>query len=169
MDVDGTHQHRLTLPPGIQPCEFSWSPDGKEIAMGANGGIWLIGTDGTGFRPLSPNCTLVGGCVPAIYQNPAWRGDGTMLAFDGMVSSTQNSVSVIRRDGSGFVTLTVTSGGYSTAPQWSPDGQRLAFQLFDPADHVHVLPLVFATVDTSLQGIVYGRPGIGAATPRWRP
>lgn len=169
MDADGSHQRKLVLPAGFLPCEIAWSPDGKELALAANGGIWLLSVSGTALRPLSPNCTSGGGCAPPQYSAPTWNPTGTKLAFSGSESGSLASVNVIGRDGTGFVTMTVTTNGNSTYPQWSPDGHRIAFQLLDPADTVNVFPLIFATVDTNLQNLVYGRPGVRVAGPRWRP
>jgi len=169
MDADGTHQRKLVLPAGFLPCEIAWSPDGKELALAANGGIWLASVNGTGLRPLSPNCTSGGGCAPPDYSSPRWNPAGTKVTFSGAESGSQASVNVINRDGTGFLTMTVTTNGNSTYPQWSPDGRRIAFQLLDPADSVNVFPLIFATVDTNLQNPVYGRPGVRVAAPRWRP
>ncbi len=170
MDASGANQRKLPLPAGIQPCQLAWSPDGKELALEANGGIWLVGVDGSAFRPLSPNCTLPAACTAPVYTGVKWNHAATRLAFSGAESGSQGSVNVIGRDGTGFVTATFFTGGNSTYPDWSPDDTRLAFQAFDPADTTgSTFPLVIVTSDPNVQNLQYGRPGVWAAGPRWRP
>ena len=171
MADDGSNKRKVVLPTGMRPCAVSWSPDGKEVAIeSVDGGIWLARIDGGGFRALSPNCTLATGCTAPAYAGAAWNPDGTKLAFHGAEAGSQSSVNVIGRGGTGFVTASFPTGNNPTYPQWSPDGQRLAFQAIDPADTTGVgLPLIIVTADPDLQNLLYGRPGVRASAPRWRP
>jgi len=171
MADDGSNKRKVVLPTGMRPCAVSWSPDGKEVAIeSVDGGIWLARIDGGGFRALSPNCTLATGCTAPAYAGAAWNPDGTKLAFHGAEAGSQSSVNVIGRSGTGFVTASLPTGNNPTYPQWSPDGQRLAFQAIDPADTTGVgLPLIIFTTDPDLQNPLYGRPGVRASAPRWRP
>ncbi len=171
MSQSGAQKRKLTLPAGFRPCTVEWAPDGKELAVeSVNGGIWLVRVDGTGFRALSPNCTLAGGCTAPTYASVVWNPAGTLLAFSGIEGGQPSSVNVIGHDGTGFVTVSYPNSGNPTYPQWSPDGQRLMFQVIDPADTTGaILPLVIATSDPDLQNVIYGRPGVRTIFPRWRP
>jgi Tol biopolymer transport system component len=102
----------------------AWSPDGALIASGAltasgGYGIYVIHPDGSGLVNLTPD--------PGAYgENPAWSADGSKIAFYYSPDnpSSQGSVAVVNRDGSGRVILTNT--GYRNF-HWSPDGTQIAF------------------------------------------
>lgn len=122
MKADGTGSSLL-----IQRSSFdgspAWSPDGSRIAFrsenngpyGPYGRIFVINTDGTGIRQVSPetgNYTYDDG--------PAWSPDGSRIAF-----SRSGKLHVINADGTGFTPLPNDEG--AEYPSWSPDGTRLAF------------------------------------------
>ncbi|HUF64756.1 MAG TPA: Ig-like domain-containing protein, partial [Gemmatimonadaceae bacterium] len=69
MDADGSNPRRLSY-----GYASSWSPDGSTIAVDARGissvGTYLIGADGSGFRPLVNNA-----------WQPVWSPDGHRIAF----------------------------------------------------------------------------------------
>jgi TolB protein len=70
----GGEARRLTDPASTLP---RWSPDGRWIAFSADrgfaGGVFVIGSDGTGMRRLSET----GGW-------PVWWPDGKRIAFQGL-------------------------------------------------------------------------------------
>jgi Tol biopolymer transport system component len=78
MDADGSHVRVLLESDG----EFSdgidvhcggalaWSPDGSRLAFCADGGIWVIGADGSGLRKLIPKGEI-----------PNWSPDGSRIAY----------------------------------------------------------------------------------------
>ena len=163
MEADGTHQRKLSLPAFLSPSKGAWSPDGKYIAIEANGGIWVLRSDGTGLKPVTPNCTLTA-CTGPGYTYVHWRPDGTELLFGGT-----NSVNLVRPDGSSFLSIPVSYSGSSPGPSWSPDGQRIAFHALDPNEDPNTSPYIYGTMDVNGQNLVYGRPGFRVGAPAWRP
>jgi hypothetical protein len=108
-----------------------WSPDGSTIAFdrehafdpsnpeGFDLGIYLVGADGAGERPLIDATGVVEGDL-------AWSPDGTRIAFDLAEADESSDVYVADADGSNRVALT-TDPGADFAPVWSRDGTRIAF------------------------------------------
>jgi Tol biopolymer transport system component len=149
MKSDGTEQRRLT-----RGSSASWSPDGKRLAFHASAsgtglpvpttppnvpGVPTTDSDifvakvgdlldhGTGRTNLTNS--------PEYLDYDAdWSPDGNRIAF---VRRPKNDLStdpnppstelyVINADGTGLKQLTSNSGG-TAAPDWSPDGKRIAF------------------------------------------
>jgi WD40 repeat protein len=89
----------------------AWSPDGRLIAIAANG-LRLVPAVGGPARLL----TRAGDTAPA------WSPDGRRIAF--LAGDYLYSLYVVDRDGSHLRQL---ADGVSSAPSWSPDGKRIAF------------------------------------------
>jgi Tol biopolymer transport system component len=114
----GAEPQRITdLPrPALDPV---WSPDGKlfaytsgENGVGTQGDIRIIGTDGTGDRPL-----VVG---PNHEMDPDWSPDGTWVAFvRGPVSTP--TIWAIRADGTGERKVS-TGAAPEGHPAWALKG-----------------------------------------------
>ncbi len=102
------------------PADYypAWSPDGATLAFQRNsaqlaGDIYLIGSDGSGLRPLTNDASDDG--------DPAWSPDGRLIAFD-----QNGQIHVMSAaDGSGRRPLSSTHCDYE--PAWSPNGSRIAF------------------------------------------
>ena len=108
----------------------SWSPDDRRLVFsGARGGItdlYVVDADGTNFRQLTNDK----------YGDlqPSWSPDGTRVVF---VSERGTlDLDVLRLGGwkvnmldlaSGQITLLPAQAGHNLNPQWSPDGQSVAF------------------------------------------
>ena len=129
LDFPGGSQQRVPLP--TPTCEHAWSPDGKLIAYYSvttgTTGIWLVNSDGSNPRPLTPNCTQVGACGgDRNYYRPRWSPDGRHLAFvsDGGGSGM---VHVFDLDEGETTEFAVDRGFLDFTVAWSPDGTRLAF------------------------------------------
>jgi len=120
---------RLELNGALTP---SWSPDGSQLVFtGLDGGLsdlFVINTDGTGIRRLTND--------KYAELHPAWSPDGRTIAFTtdrGPDTDFQRLTVGNYRVGlldvaSGAITLPEGMGiGKNASPQWSPDGQTLAF------------------------------------------
>ena len=128
MNADGTEPRQLThfTELGIGAVGPAWSPDGKRIAFRSRNirvNIHAINIDGTGVVQL--------GDGPG--TDPAWSPDGKRIAFTSRrearadVAGGRQEIYTMAADGSDVVRLTNNNAGDS-APAWSPDGRRIAFQ-----------------------------------------
>ena len=115
----------------------SWSPDGRKIAYDTGrqtSQIFSINVDGTGQTQLTHPEQLTEGLV-APNIRPDWSPDGRHIAFSSGRDGKQQ-IYVMNADGSELVPLTdnaksgcePTENCNAVAPDWSPNGQRIAFQ-----------------------------------------
>jgi Tol biopolymer transport system component len=114
----------------------SWSPDGLKIAYDSgrqSSQIFSINLDGTGQKQLThPEQLIEGLFAPNI--RPDWSPDGRKIAFSSGPNRLQQ-IYVMNADGSDLVRLTdnaqpecdPTQPCNAVAPDWSPNGQRIAF------------------------------------------
>jgi TolB protein len=96
----------------------AWSPSGKQLAFSVNGDIYVSGPTGKG----AVNITRSG----SIDVSPTWSPDGSRIAF---VSDRAGSPQIYVMSSSGRGVRKITSGGYSTDPDWSHSREvnRIAF------------------------------------------
>ena len=144
---DGSDLQQLTEGEEAK-LEFAWSPDGEQLlykvifGLRKNRGLWVVGADGTGQRPLRKppvaqqclNCPIAqpngahGGGSSWDVQGPDWgpRGNEVVyVAFENVLGdvhlalydTTTAQVEFIRerRDGGFF------------NPKFSPDGSKILF------------------------------------------
>jgi Tol biopolymer transport system component len=147
---------RVLFDTGCAPLGVSWAPNGRLLAVVAQtgaycdrGGLWLVNSDGSGFRQVeghaglvwSPDSKFLAGSRPislfsleaggervlSAGHSPAWSPDGTRIAF---VHNTPFDLQVLG-------VLSVETGAVrnytranSSNPVWSPDGRRIAFIRF---------------------------------------
>ncbi len=103
-----------------------WSPSGSKIAYSANGDIYIANPDGSGAVNITGNARY-------IDVSPTWSPSGRQIAF---VSDRSGTPEVYVMSSSGGNLRKVSSGGYSTDPSWSPDGEvnRIAFVKVEGAE-----------------------------------
>ena len=127
MNADGSGRHDLTAPFAAWGVpEFSWSPDGKQIAYDdPNGGVAVIKVDGLGSLNLG-DCGQP--AHPCEDHDPAWSPDGSKIAFEracGPMGPSPCGIFVMNADGTNAHLL--ASGCRCGGIAWSPDGTRIAF------------------------------------------
>lgn len=88
------------------------------VAFTRADGIYVMGADGTGVRPLRR------GSAASRAVQLDWSHDGSRLAFE-----SGGAVWVLGADGEGLTRVVARGGAWGSAhsPTWSPDGSRLAF------------------------------------------
>ncbi len=103
-----------------------WSPDGRRIAYSGNGDIYIANSDGRGAVNITGNQRY-------IDVSPTWSPSGRQIAF---VSDRSGTPEVYVMSSTGGNVRKVSSGGYSTDPSWSPDGDvnRIAFVKVEGAE-----------------------------------
>jgi dipeptidyl aminopeptidase/acylaminoacyl peptidase len=131
VNADGSGEpRRITTAEGQAPA---WSPDGKQIAYSSsrdgNYEIWVENVDGTGTpRQITHTEHTEAGVV--INTSPSWSVDGKIAYVSNKdnASNDQREIYVANADGTGDpVRLTTNPNFNNWAPEWSPDGKRIAF------------------------------------------
>jgi Tol biopolymer transport system component len=138
MNADGSGVTQLTSGPGFKGIP-SWSPDAASLAIaadwgdetGALQGIWIIpASDPDG---VTQEEALRVTARPAGFDadiDPAFSPDGNSIAFTRLKSERKSAVVRVGIDGTGLERLTKWKLNASD-PDWSPDGQRIAFDSGD--------------------------------------
>ena len=143
----------------------SWSPDSTELALASDtGDVVVVKPDGSEPRVVAETAF-----------NPAWSPDGRRLAFQRTVdpseyfqgASCTARAWVVDADGTNERRLDPLMEGCAPAPEWSPDGTRLAGALIvatptDPNLGVHYGVM---TVDGSDPQVALQDGGAGS----WQP
>ncbi len=174
INLDGTELQNLTNSPSSDEAP-DWSPDGHRIAFqsrqGQNIDIFLMDSDGSNRVRL----TDFNG-VQNIH--PAWSPDGTRIAYASNrhqppVRGQFHEYEIYTMDPDGAMVQRLTRGASSTvaffSPTWSPDGQRIAFEvqrsLEGQDDLEHGLMMINAD-GTDLHEVPVD---MVVSAPRWSP
>lgn len=139
-NADGSGVTRL-----VDGLSVGWSPDGRTLGFSRFDGVYVINADGTGLRRIWT-------AAPSRYAQgaPAWSPDGARIAFTES-GSADTGIHVMRSDGSDVSRLVSHGPGCGDFcrggdrgvgfPAWSPDGRRIAFEVFnyDYPSGIHVM------------------------------
>ena len=122
MNADGGDKRILSGPPASASAP-EWSPDGHLIAFlvqsqesGAE--LYLTRSDMGGMRRIPTPAT---GVIPGV-SGFVWLRDGQHIAYTTRAGPAQSDISVVQLDGTPPRWL-----AFGYAPNWSPDGTRVAF------------------------------------------
>ena len=102
---------RLTSGPATDSAP-AFSPDMASVAFVRDDDIWVMASDGSAARDLTP--------VPGQQMDPAWSPDGSRIAYD-----SGGGIWIMDQDGSNPRLIPNTNGGVE--PSWSPDGKTIVF------------------------------------------
>src|SRR3954453_6082374 len=130
MAADGSDQRVLTATaPPESSSQPSWFPDGTGILFRRStsgnriASIWSMGPNGEDpmlrYDPDGPQ------------WYPAFSPDMTRVVFATTLSPADDSdrgIFALNPDGTALTTLFDVPGAFDSAPAWSPDGARIAFQ-----------------------------------------
>jgi TolB protein len=130
MTAAGTDHRQLTTTATDEASsQPAWLPGGRGILFRRSGpsshvaSIWQMG--GFGEHPALRFATP----HPALY--PSFSPDGRRVVYAGILSpvgDTDRGIFTQNADGGGLTTLFDVAGAYDSAPAWSPDGTRIAFE-----------------------------------------
>jgi Tol biopolymer transport system component len=144
MRADGSGLTRLTRPgPAATGGDLrpQWSPIGDRIAYshGTDKGseIRVVNADGTGD-------VYVAGGSGTEASAPVWSPDGRQIAFFAYPSppgpgTDKSDIYVVNTDGTGLKNLTNTPSVSDEKPRWSPDGRKIAFDVWLGGPQVHTM------------------------------
>jgi TolB protein len=180
INPDGTGLRQVTHPGrGKISSEPDWSPNGRWIAYHVGKSesftrVVKIRPDGSDRTRVS-RCTGPPKCLSDGY--PAWAPQGKRIAVERELCSTGRNnlvtIYIMRADGTHARRVTqkhaTCSGSHryaSNAPQWAPDGDRLAFERIDNVRERHAIFTVRLD-GTGLRRLTPWR--MDAAQPDWSP
>jgi Tol biopolymer transport system component len=157
MNADGSNQRVVVSESLVDHVKPDWSPDGTQLMFnreprkGGASGIYIVNVNGTGLRKVvdfnHPGSVLFQGAWSPLplgdgqykiaFSDRAKLADGTLKAY--------NDLFLVNLDGTGLVQRTDTAGVDLWDVDWSPTGDRLAVQTWNPTTRVSNL-----VVDTIL-------------------
>ena len=122
------HRQLTTTPEGQSSTQPSWLRGGRAILFRRSGrgrvsSIWQMGPSGE--RPMVRFAPLHSPLYPSFAPN------GRRVLYAAIVSpsgDTDRGIFTQNVDGSGMTALFDVPGAIDSAPAWSPDGERIAFE-----------------------------------------
>ena len=123
VNADGTGLHQVN-PPGstlnLGTLPAGLSPDGRQVAFGVGGAVFIVDVDGGEARPI----TAQGGFVWAV----SWSPTGQWITYTRQYE-TISVVSLVRPDGTDEHEVSAhDESDEAAAGAWSPDGTYLLVQ-----------------------------------------
>jgi TolB protein len=126
MNIDGSEHKRLDEGWGAQ-----WSPDGKTIAYTKNNTVWAWDVATGQSREVLP---AGGHGYLTVYYNMNWSPDSRRLVFRGAKEKGSDVASIAMTGDDPDLRVHATSETIANSDfGWSPDGQRIFFNMKDPA------------------------------------
>jgi len=123
------------VPPFGGSEQFSWSPEGNEIAYtlkdvpkwaeSTDSNLWIVNVESGEKKNLTPS-------MPGYDLEPVYSPDGKWLAFQSMeragFESDRNRIMLYDRSGGTLKELTVGLDQNANGINWSPDSKKILFQ-----------------------------------------
>jgi Tol biopolymer transport system component len=148
MNADGSNQRVVVSESLVDHVMPDWSPDGTQLMFNRErlkdnvSGIYIVNVNGTGLSKVldfnHPGSILFHGAWSPLplgdgqykiaFSDRAKLSDGTLKAY--------NDLFLVNLDGTGLVQLTNTADVYLWDVDWSPAGDRLAVQTWNPTTRV---------------------------------
>ncbi len=119
----GASEQIATCAPLGCPRLIDWSPDGSQLAVTDDDGLFLMDLDGNRGETLAFFDGQLG--------QPSWSPDGSGIAFSvrmgGFPDYGPSQLYTIAPDGSGLTLVLERRWNGVMDPAWSPDGTRIAY------------------------------------------
>jgi Tol biopolymer transport system component len=142
MRADGSDKTLLTHTFHWSEGQPNWSGDGRSLfyrrtpqnPLVQHGEIWSLDIEASAGHPTDPATRSVL-ATPGDIRYPTVSPDGTEIAFragDLVEANGDEEIYVMNADGSDVRQLTANAD-FDSAPAWSPDGKRIAFEHADAA------------------------------------
>jgi TolB protein len=131
MNADGSDKRQLTRSRQFNESP-DWSPDGSKIVFeryysGSRMELWTMDPDGGSKQKVARVKTYTIADGTWWCACPDWSPDGTKIAYEAITEKHKPSIYVMNADGTNRIRLTFRSSTREENPDWSQDGQQIAF------------------------------------------